>query len=64
MFRLLAQEVPAARLHEVSRFDAQWERQASIHLRNGDGLAAIAAYDRHGRIRGADHVPWAWQELA
>ena len=53
MFRLLAQEVPAAELHEVRRFDAQWEREASARLRNGD-LAAAAAYDRHGRIRGAD----------
>ena len=53
MFRLLAQEVPAAELHEVRRFDAAWERQASIRLRDGD-LAAVAAYDRHGRIRGAD----------
>ena len=53
MFRLLAQEVPAAQLHEVRRFDAQWEREASIRLRDGD-LAAVAAYDRHGRIRGAD----------
>jgi hypothetical protein len=53
MFRQLAREVPAAELHEVRRFDAVWERQASIQLRGGD-LAAIAAYDRHGRIRGAD----------
>ena len=53
MFRLLAQEVPAAQLHEVRRFDAQWEREASIRLRHGD-LAAVAAYDRHGRIWGAD----------
>jgi hypothetical protein len=53
MFRLLAQEVPAARLLEVRRFDAQWEREASIRLRDGD-LAAAAAYDRQGRIRGAD----------
>jgi len=53
MFRLLAQEVPAARLHEVRRFDAEWERRASIRLRDGD-LAAAAAYDRHGRICGAD----------
>ena len=53
MFRLLAQEVPAAELHEVRRFDAAWERQASVRLRDGD-LAAVAAYDRHGRIRGAD----------
>jgi hypothetical protein len=54
MFRLLAREVPAAELHEVRRFDAEWERHASIRLRDGDP-AAIAAYDRHGRIRGADH---------
>jgi conjugative relaxase-like TrwC/TraI family protein len=53
MFRLLAQEVPAAQLHEVRRFDAAWEREASIRLRDGDS-AAVAAYDRHGRIRGAD----------
>jgi hypothetical protein len=53
MFRLLAQEVPAAELHEVRRFTAEWERRASVRLRDGD-LAAAAAYDRHGRIRGAD----------
>ena len=53
MFGLLAQEVPAAQLHEVRRFDAAWEREASVRLRDGD-LAAAAAYDRHGRIRGAD----------
>jgi flagellar biosynthesis GTPase FlhF len=54
MFRLLAREVPAAQLHEVRRFEAAWERQASIQLRDGDP-AAVAAYDRHGRIRSADH---------
>ena len=53
MFRLLAREVPAAELHEVRRFDAAWEREASIQLRDGNP-AAVAAYDRHGRIRGAD----------
>ena len=53
MFRLLAQDVPAAQLHEVRRFDAAWEREASLRLRDGDP-AAVAAYDRHGRIRGAD----------
>ena len=53
MFRLLASEVPAAELHEVRRFGAQWEREASVRLRDGD-LAAVAVYDRHGRIRGAD----------
>jgi ATP-dependent exoDNAse (exonuclease V) alpha subunit len=53
MFALLASEVPAAELHEVRRFAAVWEREASVRLRDGD-LAAAAAYDRHGRIRGAD----------
>ena len=53
MFRLLAQEVPAAQLHEVHRFDGPWEREASVRLRGGD-LTAVAAYDRHGRIRGGD----------
>jgi hypothetical protein len=53
MFRLLARAVPAAELHEVRRFEAQWEREASIRLRDGDPAAA-AAYDRYGRIRGAD----------
>ena len=51
MFRLLAHEVPAAQLHEVRRFTAGWERQASVRLRDGD---LAATYDRHGRIRGAD----------
>ena len=53
MFTLLAREVPALHLHEVRRFEAQWEREASVRLRDGD-MAAVAAYDRHGRIRGAD----------
>jgi hypothetical protein len=54
MLRLLALEVPTAELHEVRRFTAGWERQASIGLRDGDP-AAIATYDRHGRMCGADY---------
>jgi hypothetical protein len=53
MFRLLAREVPCAELHEVRRFDAAWEADTSVRLRAGD-FAAYAAYDRHGRMRGAD----------
>jgi len=53
MFRLLAREVPCAELHEVRRFDAAWEASASVRLRAGD-FTAYAAYDRHGRMRGAD----------
>jgi hypothetical protein len=53
MFRLLAREVPGAKLHEVRRFAAAWEADASVRLRAGD-FTAYAAYDRHGRMRGAD----------
>jgi hypothetical protein len=56
MFRLLAQEVPCAELPEVRRFDAAWEADASVRLRAGD-FTAYAAYDRHGRMRGADQDP-------
>ncbi|MBV8431499.1 MAG: AAA family ATPase, partial [Solirubrobacterales bacterium] len=53
MFRLLARDVPCVELHEVRRFDAAWEAGASVRLRAGD-FTAYAAYDRHGRMRGAD----------
>ena len=53
MFGLLTCEVPTTELHEVRRFTAEWEREASVRLRDGD-LAAVAVYDRHGRIRGDD----------
>ena len=53
MFRLLAREVPCAELQEVRRFDAAWEPDASVRLRAGD-FTAYAAYDRHGKMRGAD----------
>ena len=62
MFRLIAQEVPTAELVEVLRFNADWEAGPSVQLRAGD-FAAIAAYDRHGRIRGADEQA-AYEEAA
>ena len=36
-------------LVEVRRFTAEWERTASLQLRDGDP-AALNAYDRHGRL--------------
>jgi AAA domain len=62
MFRLLTSEVPTAELHDVRRFTAQWEREASVRLRDGD-LAAIGLYDRHGRIHG-DHADAARERAA
>ena len=34
------------------RFAAEWERAASLRLRQGDATA-LDEYDQHGRIRGA-----------
>ena len=62
VFQLLAQEVPSVELHEVRRFDAHWEADASVRLRAGD-FAAIAAYDTRGRIRGGDEET-AYQRAA
>jgi CheY-like chemotaxis protein len=62
MFQLLAQKVPSMELHEVRRFDTQWEADASVRLRSGD-FAAMAAYDSRGRIRGADEET-AYQRAA
>jgi conjugative relaxase-like TrwC/TraI family protein len=44
-----------AELGAVQRFEASWERQASIALRRGDP-AAIDAYDAHGRICGGERT--------
>jgi hypothetical protein len=65
MFPALIAELGAAELSEVMRFSAQWERDASARLRAGD-FSVVAAYDRHGRIRGGhreaafDRAAGAW----
>jgi conjugative relaxase-like TrwC/TraI family protein len=48
---LLAQTLGYARLAEPVRFRSQWERQASLRLRDGD-TSVLAEYDQHGRIIG------------
>ena len=48
---LLVDRVGAVRLSEVRRFAAQWEREASLRLREGD-TGALLEYDRHGRLVG------------
>jgi hypothetical protein len=53
MFRALARKLGAAELHEVLRFGAQWERAASLRLRQAH-REVFAAYDTHGRIRHGD----------
>jgi ATP-dependent exoDNAse (exonuclease V) alpha subunit len=50
-------------LAEVRRFNAQWERTASLRLRAGD-RAVLADYDKHGRLRSAGTVEQAEQAAA
>jgi ATP-dependent exoDNAse (exonuclease V) alpha subunit len=53
MFRAIARELGAIELHEVLRFGAEWERAASLRLRQAR-REVFAAYDSHGRIRHGD----------
>jgi conjugative relaxase-like TrwC/TraI family protein len=48
---LLARENGYVQLAIPVRFDAQWERDASLRLRLGDATV-LDEYDQHGRIRG------------
>lgn len=45
----LAARASTHELFEVRRFSAEWERDASLRLRDGD-TSALADYDQHGRI--------------
>jgi conjugative relaxase-like TrwC/TraI family protein len=49
VFTLLADRHGALELHEVHRFASEWEKRASLALRDGN-LEAIADYQVHGRI--------------
>ena len=49
---LLADRLGYVQLAEPVRFTAEWERGASLRLRQGDATA-LDEYDQHGRIRGA-----------
>lgn len=56
-------------LERVHRFSAEWEADASLHLRCGD-VTALDDYDEHGRIHGAltaadarRQVIGRWREL-
>jgi hypothetical protein len=49
---LLADRLGYVQLAEPVRFNADWEREASLRMRQGDATA-LDDYDQHGRIRGA-----------
>jgi hypothetical protein len=46
---MLAREHGHWQLTQVQRMEQQWEREASLRLRDGDA-AVLADYDRHGRL--------------
>jgi AAA domain/TrwC relaxase len=50
---LLAGVLGYVQLAEPVRFRAEWERAASLRLRDGD-VSVLAEYDQHGRINGGD----------
>jgi AAA domain/TrwC relaxase len=50
---LLAAVLGYVQLAEPVRFRAEWERAASLRLRDGD-VSVLADYDQHGRITGGD----------
>jgi conjugative relaxase-like TrwC/TraI family protein len=54
-FALVVDQVGAATLSEVRRFDADWERRASLRLRAGD-IGVLADYDLRARIAGGDEA--------
>ena len=51
MFGLLVDTFSAIELERVHRFDNDWEREASLRLRRGDGTVA-EVYEQHGRLHG------------
>ncbi len=73
MFRLIVADSKAndtsaagpAELDQIWRFSNEWERSASLQLRDGD-TAAIAVYDQHDRVSGGtreemlDHAFNTW----
>jgi conjugative relaxase-like TrwC/TraI family protein len=52
MFPLLADRLGALKLHQIHRFAEQWEKDASLKLRQGD-VTAAADYQARGRIHAA-----------
>ena len=62
-FGALAERLGALELTENRRQHEAWERIALDHLRSGDVVAALAAYDHHQRIRVADTMGQTRQDL-
>ena len=50
-FEMLARQLGYTQLTQAERFAEEWERDASLKLREGD-KSALAEYDAHGRLHG------------
>ncbi len=53
-FEMVARQLGYAQLTEAERFKEDWEREASLKLREGD-KSAVADYDQHGRLHGGTY---------
>ena len=56
--QLAAQTAPSYELSEARRFTHEWERAASLRLRNGD-QTALGEYHKHGRLLDAGAIEQA-----
>jgi conjugative relaxase-like TrwC/TraI family protein len=54
LFRLLAHDGVSVELTGVWRFEAKWEKEASLRLRSRDP-DVLAEYEAHGRLQGGSH---------
>ncbi len=66
LFTVLCQHFDTNELSEVRRMSAQWEREASTGLRQGDA-AALDQYIEHGRVRSGtaeEALDWAYERWA
>lgn len=66
LFSILSQHFDTNDLSEVRRMSAQWEREASTGLRQGDP-AALDQYIDHGRVRSGtveEALDWAYERWA
>ncbi len=55
LFRLLVTDTEAAELSGVRRFHAEWEREASLRLRDGD-KTVVEQYLQRGRVVGGERA--------
>lgn len=53
-FRTIEERIGAARLEQIQRQRAEWQREASTALAQGDAATALAAYGEHGCLTVAD----------